>query len=68
MGQSESTAAENNQDDSLLEKRTTYHKPTPMKVEDIFNLYTEAIEQDFAKNQHQYENLIKNKKSAMAVV
>ena len=48
MGQSESTAADNNQEDGF--KETTYHKPTPMKVEDIFNLYTEAIEQDFAKN------------------
>ena len=32
--------------------KTNYHKPTPMKEDDIFKLYTEMIENDFANNQH----------------
>ena len=53
---------------SVNQMKTNYHKPTPMKEDDIFKLYTEMIENDFANNQHQYQNTIKNKQSVLAAV
>ena len=34
----------------ISQVKTNYHKPTPMKEDDIFKLYTEMIENDFANN------------------
>jgi hypothetical protein len=46
----------------------TYHMPIPIKSDDIFDMYTKIIEEDFAKNQTKYHETIKNERSVFAQV
>jgi hypothetical protein len=43
-----------------------YHNPTPITSQEIFNMYTKIIEEDFRFNQELYSNTIKNKFSVFA--
>ena len=57
-----------NDTDNAKGKRSKMHHPTPMTTEEIFDLYTKMIEEDFAFNQNQYMKKTNNEQSGFANV
>lgn len=52
----------------MAKNEPQYHFPNPIRPEDVFDMYTRIIEEDFAKNMQNYTTTVQHPLSVFAKV